>query len=204
MGRPASGRTIPDTGDPELAKKLIAESGETAADDHVRLRRTPRPTPKAAAHRRRRSAKAGIKVKPNPIEAGQYYAIVFDPAKAHELDAARVGAPDWPNASTVIPELFTPTGGFDLSQVDDKAFNAKVDARKVELDRAKQADALAGAEQGGHAAGVGRSRPSSAVSQRLAGSRPTVGTRRSTSGRLRLLAVRRHVRHAVDMTALAD
>ncbi len=91
-------------------------------------------------------AKAGITAKPNPIEAGQYYGIVFDPAKAHELINAGWGA-DWPNASTVIPELFTPTGGFNLSQFDDAAFNAKSDAAKVELDRAKQADAVAGAEQ---------------------------------------------------------
>ena len=80
-------------------------------------RRPPRWSP--------RSAKAGIKVKPNPIEAGQYYSIVFDPDKAGDLMCAGWG-PDWPNASTVIPPLFTPAGGFDLSQVDDKAFNAKV------------------------------------------------------------------------------
>jgi peptide/nickel transport system substrate-binding protein len=83
-------------------------------------------------------AKAGITVKPNPIEAGQYYGVVFDPAKAHELINAGWGA-DWPNASTVIPELFTPSGGFNLSQADDKAFNDASAAAKVELDRAKQA-----------------------------------------------------------------
>ena len=59
-------------------------------------------------------AKAGIKVKPNPIEAGQFYGIVLDPAKEGHLVLAGWG-PDWSNASTVIPELFTPTGGFDLS-----------------------------------------------------------------------------------------
>ena len=47
--------------------------------------------------------------------------------------------PDWPNASTVIPPLFTQAGGWDLSQVDDPDFNAKVTAAQIELDRAKQA-----------------------------------------------------------------
>ena len=48
--------------------------------------------------------------------------------------------PDWPNASTVIPPLFTPTGGWDLSQVDDKAFNAKVHDGQRSTDRAAQAE----------------------------------------------------------------
>ena len=118
------GQKIPDTGDPELAKKLIAESGEpmpthhssTTATRPSATRRPPRWSP--------RSAKAGIKVKPNPIEVGQYYSIVFDPDKAGDIMWAGWG-PDWPNASTVIPALFTPAGGWDLSQVDDKAFNAE-------------------------------------------------------------------------------
>ena len=44
--------------------------------------------------------------------------------------------PDWPNASTVIPPLFTMNGGWDVSRVDDKAFNAKVAAALAETDRA--------------------------------------------------------------------
>ena len=82
--------------------------------------------------------KAGITAKPNPIEPGQYYGVVFDPEKAHELINAGWG-PDWPNASTIIPELFTPTGGFNLSQFDDSAYNAAVAKALVELDRTSQA-----------------------------------------------------------------
>jgi peptide/nickel transport system substrate-binding protein len=84
-------------------------------------------------------AKAGIKVKPNPIEVGQYYSIVFDPDKAGDIMWAGWG-PDWPNASTVIPELFTPAGGFNLSQVDDKAYTAKVQEAKTNTDRAAQSE----------------------------------------------------------------
>ena len=83
--------------------------------------------------------KAGIKVKPNGIEVGQYYSIVFDPEKAGELMWSGWG-PDWPNASTVIPELFTPAGGFNLSQVDDADFSARVQEAKENVDRASQSE----------------------------------------------------------------
>ena len=131
------GKTIPATGDPEYAKKLIAESGEPMPTITFDYPNSPT-NAKAAAIIVASLAKAGITVKPNPIEPGQYYGVVFDPEKAHELINAGWG-PDWPNASTIIPELFTPTGGFNLSQFDDTAFNARSDAAKVELDRAKQA-----------------------------------------------------------------
>jgi peptide/nickel transport system substrate-binding protein len=131
------GQTIPPTGNVDFAKQLIAESGAPIPTITFDYPNNPTNT-KAAAIIVASLAKAGITAKPNPIEPGQYYGIVFDPAKAHELINAGWG-PDWPNASTIIPELYTPTGGFNLSQVDDSAFNTKVDAAKVELDRAKQA-----------------------------------------------------------------
>jgi peptide/nickel transport system substrate-binding protein len=131
------GAPIPSTGDPEYAKKLITEAGAPMPTVTFDYPNTPTNT-KAAAIVVSSLGKAGITAKPNPIEPGQYYGIVFDPKKAHELINAGWGA-DWPNASTVIPELFTPSGGFNLSQYDDKAFNEKSDAAKVELDRAKQA-----------------------------------------------------------------
>jgi peptide/nickel transport system substrate-binding protein len=131
------GKTIPATGDAEYAKQLIKESGQAAPTITFDYPNTPT-NAKAAAIIAASEAKAGITVKPNPIEPGQYYGIVFDPQKAHELINAGWG-PDWPNASTIIPELFTPSGGFNLSQVNDKAFTALSDAAKVELDRGKQA-----------------------------------------------------------------
>ncbi len=131
------GQKIPDTGDPEYAKKLIAESGEAAPTITFDYPQSPT-ADKAAAIVVDSLGKAGITVKPNPIEPGQYYGVVFDPEKAHELINAGWG-PDWPNASTIIPELFTPTGGFNLSQYDNPEYNKAVDAAKVELDRAKQA-----------------------------------------------------------------
>ena len=132
------GEEVPDTGNPELAKKLIAESGEPMPEVRFDYSQTPE-RDKEAASVVTALKRAGIKVRPNPIEAGQYYSIVFDPEKAGELMWSGWG-PDWPNASTVIPELFTQAGGFNLSQVDDDAFSAKVQEAKTNTDRDAQSE----------------------------------------------------------------
>ena len=132
------GQPIPDNGDPEYAKQLITQSGQPMKTIQFDYPQTPT-NDKAAAAVVSSLGKAGIKVKPNPIEAGQFYGIVFDPDKAGDLIAAGWG-PDWPNGSTVIPPLFTPNGGFDLSQVDDKAFNDKVTKAGEETDLVAQGD----------------------------------------------------------------
>ncbi len=131
------GKKIPDAGDPEYAKQLITESGEPAPKLTFDYPDTPT-NAKTVAIIVQSYAKAGMTVTPNPIEPGQYYSVVFDPAKGHEFGTGGWGA-DWPNASTVIPPLFTQKGGWDLSQLDDAALNAKVEAAQVELDRATQA-----------------------------------------------------------------
>ena len=131
------GKPIPDTGDPEYAKQLIAESGEPAPTLTFNFRDTP-VNQKTAAIVIDSLGKAGIKVTPAPLEPGRSVSVVLNPASAGDFGCAGWGA-DWPNASTVIPQLFTVKGGWDLSQVDDAAFNAKVEAAQTELDRAKQA-----------------------------------------------------------------
>lgn len=130
------GEAVPDTGNPELAKKLIAESGEPMPPITFDYGKTP-DADKTAAALQSSMAKAGIKVTLNGIEPGKYYATVLDPSKEHELATSGWG-PDWLNASTVIPELFTPAGGFNLSQADDKAFTEESNAAKAETDREKQ------------------------------------------------------------------
>lgn len=131
------GQPVPDTGDPELAKKLIAESGEAAPTVVFNFADTPT-NQKNAAIVIDSLGKAGITVTPAPLEPGQYYSTVFDPEKAGDFGMGGWGA-DWPNASTVIPPLFTQEGGWDLSQVEDADFNAAVEAAQSELDRGKQA-----------------------------------------------------------------
>jgi len=132
------GAKIPDTGDPVYAKKLIAESGKPMPTIRFDYIKTP-VNDQAASVVVASLGKAGIKVKPNGLEQGQFYTIVQDPKKEGDLVSAGWG-PDWPNASTVIPELFTPGGGFPLSRANDKAFNDKVAAAKAMTDRNQQAD----------------------------------------------------------------
>ncbi|MEO7744868.1 MAG: ABC transporter substrate-binding protein [Actinomycetota bacterium] len=134
------GDKVPDNGNPELAKKLIADSGEPMPAITYDYGKTP-DNDKAAAALQSSLGKAGIKVTLNGIEPGKYYATVLAGAdKENEMAAAGWG-PDWSNASTVIPELFTTAGGFDLTHAGDKDFTAKSDAAKAETDRAAQGTA---------------------------------------------------------------
>lgn len=134
------GAKVPDTGNPDLAKKLIAESGAPMPALTYDYGKSP-DADKSAAALQSSLGKAGIKVTLNGIEPGKYYATVLAGAdKENELAAAGWG-PDWSNASTVIPELFTSAGGFDLTHAADKDFTAKAVAAKAETDRAKQGTA---------------------------------------------------------------
>lgn len=134
------GEKVEASGNPELAKKLIAESGEAFPQPFVIDYGKSEVNDKAAASLVASLAKAGIVATPNGIEPGAYYGVVLDPEKQGSMSAAG-WAPDWVNASTVIPELFTPNGGFNLSQYDDEAFTAESEAAKVISDRAAQAAA---------------------------------------------------------------
>lgn len=85
--------------------------------------------------------KVGIKLKDEPVEPSVYWPTVMNPETNYDI--ARGGwAPDWANASTVIPELFATAGGFNLTRNADDAdyaeFQSKIDTAKKELDRAKQ------------------------------------------------------------------
>jgi peptide/nickel transport system substrate-binding protein len=133
------GQAIPDTGDPEYAKKLIAESGEPMPAITYQFPISPT-NEKAAASIKGALEKAGMTVTLAGIEAGQYYGVVLDPAQETELVSAGWG-PDWQNASTVIPELFGANGGFTLSRVNDPAYEAEVQAALAMTDRAAQAEA---------------------------------------------------------------
>ena len=132
------GVDVPDNGDAEAAKSIIEASGEPMPTLTYDYPQTP-VNDKTAAAVVDSLGKAGIKVRPNPIEPGQFYGIVLDPEKEGHLVWAGWG-PDWSNASTVIPELFTPTGGFDLSHGNDKDFNARVAEARAMTDRDAQGE----------------------------------------------------------------
>jgi peptide/nickel transport system substrate-binding protein len=83
----------------------------------------------------------GYKIKPEAVEASQYWPTVMNPET--QYDIARGGwAPDWANASTVIPELFTTGGGFNLTRnakdADYAEFESLVTAARNNLDRTAQ------------------------------------------------------------------
>jgi len=131
------GQAIPDNGDPEYAKQLIAESGEPMPSITWDYPQTPVRDQEAAIVIDSLT-KAGINVEVNPIEGGQYYGIVFNDEQAHEFGWAGWG-PDWPNASTIIAPLFTDSGGWNLSRVHDQDFIDGVTDALTELDPAVQA-----------------------------------------------------------------
>jgi peptide/nickel transport system substrate-binding protein len=134
------GDKVEATGNVELGKKLIADAGEAFPNPLVFDYGKSEVADKAAAAVVASEARCGITVKPNGLEPGGYYGVVLDPAKQGGMSAGG-WAPDWLNASTVLPELFTPSGGFNLSQYDDKAFNDASTAAKAITDRAAQAKA---------------------------------------------------------------
>jgi peptide/nickel transport system substrate-binding protein len=131
------GRSIPPEGDPAYARQLIAGSGEAAPTitfDYLQSATNDT----SAAIVKASLEEAGFTVNLNPVAGENAVAFALNDAASHELIMA-VWGPDWPNASTVIPELFTPAGEWNLSRADDPAYNAKVDAARAELDRATQA-----------------------------------------------------------------
>lgn len=130
------GQKIPDSGDPELAKKLIQESGEpmpTITYDYA----TSPVEDKEAASIQSSLAKAGINVTLNPLQQANRNAFELNPKTENELEWTG-WASAWPGASTVIPPLFETGGGWPLSRANDPAFDAKSKAAKAQLDRSKQ------------------------------------------------------------------
>jgi peptide/nickel transport system substrate-binding protein len=133
------GGPIPPGGDPELAKKLIADSGEPMPELTFNYAESEVAELHFAALQAS-LAKAGITVNPGALPAGDYYKIVFDPENEQTGDFGNTGwGPDFPNATTVIAPLYTQLGGWDLSQVEDDAYEAKIQEANATLDRDAQA-----------------------------------------------------------------
>jgi peptide/nickel transport system substrate-binding protein len=132
------GQKVPTTGDAAFAKQLIAQSG-VAAPTLTYDYPNSAVHAKVAAIVQQSLQAAGFTINLNPIESGQFYTVMFDPKKAHELMGELGWGQDWPNASTIIPQLFASSGGWNLSRYNNKAFDAASAAAQVETDRDKQA-----------------------------------------------------------------
>jgi len=139
-------------GNPDYSKSLLAKAKTACPDAYDRATNADKgitydlpdsaTNQKAAVIVKDAMAKAGIVMKFNFIPSGQYYSTVLNPEKQNDISYGGWGA-DWANASTVLPELFTKEGGFNLNQNSNDpayaAFKKKSDAAKVETDRPKQA-----------------------------------------------------------------
>ena len=154
------GKTIPLSGDPAYAKQLIAESGKPMPTIVYSYRRAP--TRQGRRGHQVVARKAGINGQAEPDPGRCRTTASSSTRTAPRADQRSGWGPDWPNASTVIPPLFTPTGGFDLSYVDDAAFNSQgCRGAGRGTDRTKQSTAVAGAQQGRPRRTSGSSRPGS-------------------------------------------
>jgi peptide/nickel transport system substrate-binding protein len=132
------GAKVPDGGNVDLAKQLITKSGKPAPTVTYQFVTGSPTAAKVAGVIKTSEARAGITVNLDPLPKGDFYTIVFDPKKESEMIDLGWGT-DWPNAFTVLPQLFGKAGGWNLSHVDDPVFEKKAAEATVELDRAKQA-----------------------------------------------------------------
>jgi peptide/nickel transport system substrate-binding protein len=131
------GESVPAQGNPGYARELLDQADSSLGTLQYDYPQTTT-NDKLAASVVASLGRAGIEVRPNPIGYDQYIGVIFDPAAEGHLAQLSWG-PDWPNASTIIPELFTPSGGFNLSQVDDPEFSDDVQRALAETDREAQA-----------------------------------------------------------------
>lgn len=136
-------------GNPDYAKTVMSQAQTSCPDTYTRVTTTGfsidvpdnATSRKAATLITNALQSAGLVVNFNFIQPGVYYPTVQDTTK--QGDMSRSGwAADWANASTVIPDLFTQNGGFDLDQNwNDPSyadFAAKVAAAQGETNRAAQ------------------------------------------------------------------
>jgi peptide/nickel transport system substrate-binding protein len=130
------GEPVPPQGNPDLARRLIEKSGEPMPDltFDYHLGPTQPPTAEIVINSLER---AGINVTANAM-GDEYWNAVLSDDQVHEFGVAPWG-PDWQNASTIIPQLFTAAGIFNLSRVADQDFADQVQDALTTIDRTDQA-----------------------------------------------------------------
>jgi peptide/nickel transport system substrate-binding protein len=132
------GYVIPDNGSCDIAKAILSKAG-IANPGKLTFDYSDKGSPitaQNAAAVKSALTCAGFEVTLNGIASG-YYGKVLNPAKQGDLSNAGWG-PDWANASTLIPPLFS-NGGFDLSHFADTTFQDAVEAAMKNGNRAAQA-----------------------------------------------------------------
>ena len=104
--KPVSLYEAPDTGDPEKAKKMLADAGVTDLSLTLASSDTAR-TSAASQALQAALARAGIEVTIQTLSGDNYYTVVLNDAEAPELmHGGWCG--DWPSASSILPPVFGP------------------------------------------------------------------------------------------------
>lgn len=118
-------------GDPQEAKKLLAEAGlPDGFEFTMDIRNQPKMQSQAEAIQQS-LAKAGITVNFNLIDTSTYYEVIGTTSQQH--DAAITGwCPDWSTGATFLPPLFDgrqifEKGNSNIAQLNDPGVNARVD-----------------------------------------------------------------------------
>ena len=134
------GYVVPPEGSCEIAQAILSDANisnpGTITYDYRNYDNNPI-TEGAVAAVKSALECAGFSVNLNKITS-RYYSKVLDPATQNDMSGAGWG-PDWANASTVIPPLFTPNGGFDLSRYDNATFQAAIATALANGSRTSQA-----------------------------------------------------------------
>jgi len=138
-----TGTPVPPSGDPEAAAKILSDAGVNPPTLTWNYAISPTGD-KNAGIVQQSLEKAGFKIKIQGIDPAHYYSTVFNNDLKGDFGTGGWGA-DWPNATTVIPPLFTDEGGWNLSNVEDGVggvpadWNAQVKDAQTTVDRGEQA-----------------------------------------------------------------
>jgi peptide/nickel transport system substrate-binding protein len=129
----------PPQGDPEGAKKLLAEAGKTGMSVVYAFPNTARNQQQSVALKTAYE-KAGFKVVLKPIESKTFYDEIGKVKNSFDVYFAGWGA-DWPSAATVFPAILDgrkiSDGGSNYYHFNDPEVNAEIDRISAETDLVK-------------------------------------------------------------------
>ena len=162
------GQTVPDTGDPELAKKLIAESGEAAPTLTFNFADTP-VNQKTAAIVIDSLGKAGLHGQAGADRARQLLQHRLRPGEGRRLRDRRLGRGLAERLDRHPAAVHRRRVAGTCRRSTTPPSTPKVEAAQTETRPRQAGGPVAGAQQGGRSRTSASSRPSSGCSQTIAG-----------------------------------
>lgn len=136
----ALGYVIPDTGSPQAAAAILQSAGISNPEITWDYRDNgSSTTAQSVAAVKSALEQAGFQVTLRGIASrSTYYSTILGPSQGEISNAG--WAPDWGNASTIIPPLFTEAGGFDLSHYTESGFQSRITEAMQTMNRSSQAN----------------------------------------------------------------